>query len=689
MSFFSDIADRFGGEGGEKKLTSPNDQSPDEKKLAEFIKTRIEDVRSAGNRIAHEGTWMTNIAYLLGFDSVYYDITNRQFRNVDGTGTISLRRNRVFENLILPAVQNRQARLCKSDPKFEVRPEDNTNESKEGARLGHDVLLQLWDDCNVNVKRLELTMWLQECGHSYFKVYFDDELGEELINPETQEFEGYEGKIVVDAVSAFEVFADPLAQNLEEAQWIVQAKVRKLDYFRTRYPERGQLVKEEGAWLLSVQYEQRIQSLNNTGMSSASSQQQMENAAIELSYYEKRSRKHRNGRHVILANGVILKDGPLPFGEIPFAKFDDVLVAGKYYSEATITHARPLQDQYNRTLTRRAKWANQLLAGKYIAARGHGLSEESLDDQSGELVEYDPVPNAPEPHAMATPNIPSYAYEETKENRSSLNNIFGLSEVSQGKLPSASIPAVGMQLLLEQDETRIGIEVEQHEHSYARTGMLMLKCAANNYKTPRNLLERNMGNEISLRQFEGSDLPQRPDVRVVRGSTVPTSLSMRRQDILNILQLGLLGNPADPQIQEKVLEMLEFGDTQEIWQDSAIDSAQAKREIEQIQSGEPPKINMFDNHPFLLKKLNNFRKSDKGQSLPPEQEQLLEAVMQEHARMLTDLSNPEVQQTENNIKDGFMPDGSPLQDMPHPDAGAAGIAPNPEVPQNGTQPGAF
>jgi hypothetical protein len=688
MSIFREIADRFSGDGPkEEKLKSAADQSSDEKTLAEFVKKRIEEVRSAGNRIAHEGTWMTNIAYLLGFDSVYYDTTNRQFRNVDGTGTVSLRRNRVFENLILPAVQNRQARLCKSDPKFEVRPEADTNEAKEEARLAHDVLLQLWDECQVNVKRLELTMWLQECGHSYLKVSFDDELGAELIDPTSEEFMGYEGKVVVEATSAFEVFPDPLAQDLDEAQWIIQAKVRKLDYFRTRYPERGHLVKEEGAWLLSVQYEQRIQSLNNTGMSSASSVLQMENAAIELSYYEKRSRKHRNGRHVIVANGVILKDTSLPFGEIPFAKFDDVMVAGKYYSEATITHARPLQDQYNRTLTRRAKWANTLLAGKYMAARGHGLMQEALDDQSGEVLEYDAVPGAPPPGPVPTPNIPNYAYEETKENRSSLNNIFGLSEVSQGKLPSASIPAVGMQLLLEQDETRIGIEVEQHEHSYARTGMLMLKCAAKNFKTPRKLKKRLANGDMNVKEYEGKDLPTSPDIRVVRGSTVPTSLSMKRQDILNIMQLGLLGNPQDPQVQEKILEMLEFGNTQGLWQDSALVSAQAKREIDHIEMGQMPDINMFDNHPVILKKLNNFRISDKGVQLDPEKKDLLEQVIQLHAKYQTDLTNPQIQQTENNIKDGFMPDGSPLQDIPNmvQNSGAPGVAPNSNVPQNGTQ----
>lgn len=687
MNVFRELASKITGDKQENSMRGGQDQSADEKQLASFVKKRVEDVRSAGNRVAHEGSWMTNIAYLLGFDSVYYDTSSRQFRSIDGAGRVGLRRNRVFENLILPAVQNRQARLCKNAPKFEVRPEDNSNESKEAARLGLEVLLQLWEDCEINVKRLPLTMWVQECGHAYMKVSFDDDKGAELTDPVTGEFLGYEGEVTVEPVSAFEVFPDPLAQTLEDAQWIVQAKVRKLDYFRTRYPDRGGLVKEEGAWLLSVQYEQRIQSLNNIGMSSANSAMAMENAAIELSYYEKRSRKHRQGRHVIVANGIILKDGPLPVGEIPFSKFDDVLVAGKYYSEATITHARPLQDQYNRTLTRRAMWVNRLLAGKYIAARGHGLAPEALDDQSGEVIEFDPVPNAQEPHAVQTPVIPQYAYEETNQNKKSLNEIFGLSDVSRGQLPSAGIPAVGMQLLLEQDETRIGVEVEQHEHAYARMGMLMLRYAAKYYKTNRNLVERSANNDINLRKYSGEDLPQRPEVRVVRGSTIPTSTSMRRQEILNAMNMGLLGNPQDPQVQEKVLGMLEFGDNAGLWEDSALDSAQAKREIDSIEAGKMPDIHEYDNHPYLIKKLNNYRKSDKCQDGPPEWQMMVDEAIKIHGDIQLRLSNPHLQSMKMNVKDGLTPDGQPLMDnMQHPEA--AGIAPSEELPQNGSQPGA-
>ncbi len=671
----------------EPQLTDANQQSQDDKALADYVKKFVEDGRSAGNRIAHEAVWMTNTAYLMGFDSVYYNSATRSFASTDGTaGSNGLRRNRTFANKILPAVQNRQARLCKQAPKFEVRPEDNSNEAKEAARLGREVLLQLWDDCSVNLKRLMLTMWTQQCGHAYFHVGFDDELGAPLTDPETGDFMGYEGKVTVDVVSAFELFPDPLATTLEECQKIVRAKVRKLDYFRTRYPEKGHLVKQEGAWLQSIQYEQRINGLtSNSGIASGGgSPQQMENAAIELAYYEKRSRKHPSGRLIVAANGVILQDGPLPVGEIPLAKFDDVMVAGKYYSEAVITHARPLQDQYNRTLTRRAQWTNNLLAGKYLAARGHALAPESLDDSSGEVVEYDQLPNgAAPPTAIDVPVIPSYAYTETDQLDKEIDRIFGLSDVSKGELPSSSIPAVGMQLLLEQDETRIGIEVEQHEHAYAQVGQLMLLYAAKNFKTDRNLIERNENSEMIIRKFSGKDLPQRPDVRVVRGSTVPTSSAVRKQDVMNAYTNGLLGNPTDPLVQERVMEMMEFGDSDGLWEDAALDANQSRRDILMIEQGEKPKIDKGDNNPYLIRKLNNYRKSDKFLELPREIQNLLLEVRDERLTVLTKMVTPDIEQKEANIDDGLSAvEGEPLLDQldKPPIEEAPSIAPMAEAP---------
>lgn len=637
MGFLENI---FGKEG-EQKPWSEQDQTPDEKKLCGYVKGKVEEVRQSGSRISSEGIWMTNIAYLLGYDSIYYDTQLRAYRPVNN-GARFLKRNRVHVNKVLPTAQNRLARLCKNPPKFDIRPESGSQDDKDKARENLEILTQLWDQDGIklNKKRISLIQWVQQCGHAYIKVSWDETLGKPLIDPVTGQFDGYEGDIRADVASAFEVFVDPLAKDMDEAQWVVQAKVRKLDYFCTHYPERGHAVKEEGAWLISVQYEQRINSLNKAGSGGTGTNIQMKNAAIELSYYEKRSRKHPNGRHVVVANGVLLKDDELLFGEIPFTKFDDILVAGKFYSEAIITHLRPLQDQINRIYTIRSAWTNKLLRGKYIAAKGHGITDESINDDDTEVVQYDPVPNASEPKQMSIPVIPQYVYVEEDKLEKQFDGISGISEVSKGQLPSASIPAIGMQLLQEQDETRIGIETELSEEAFARVGKQLLMCAKIQYQTPRKRKLAGKSGEYNIKEYTGADIGDTLDVTVIRGSTNPTSKVLRRQELFNLYSQGILGDPADPKVRENLLSRLEYGDIGEVWLDQSLDMQQIKKTLTQIEEYIQPEVNELDNHELHCQEKNRYRKSDKFELLGPERQAMLMQDIDAHLEFIVKLTNP-------------------------------------------------
>jgi len=88
---------------------------------------------------------------------------------------------------------------------------------------------------------------------------------------------------------------------------------------------------------------------------------------------------------------------------------------------------------------------------------------------------------------MDMPQMPAWAYQEEQKLDEQFNEISGISEVSKGQLPSASIPALGMQILIEADDTRIGVMTEQHEHSYAKVGTFILDYVQRYYKTYRKI----------------------------------------------------------------------------------------------------------------------------------------------------------------------------------------------------------
>ena len=122
------LADKSKDPGSPVEFAS--DQTPDEVKLVSYIRDKIDETRHTGSRIAYESIWLTNIAYLLGFSGVSYDPVQRQYKNIDPSNKF-VRRSRMRVNKILPTIQNRLARLCKSPPQFDCKPESNDTEDKE------------------------------------------------------------------------------------------------------------------------------------------------------------------------------------------------------------------------------------------------------------------------------------------------------------------------------------------------------------------------------------------------------------------------------------------------------------------------------------------------------------------------------------------------------------------------------
>lgn len=582
--------------------------------------------------------------------------------------------------MVLPNVQNRLSRLCKNEPKFDVRPESMQQEDKDSARENLDILKYAWQQPGVelNRKRIDLAQWYQQCGHAYIRITWDKTLGRELYNPETGEPLGEkEGDIRADILSGFEVFPDPLAKSDDEVNYYTVAKVRKLDYFRAHYGEKGKAVKQEDAWLLSTKYEMKINGLTNRG-DARNNTNVLQNAAIELSYYEKPSPAHPKGRHIVVANGVLLKDDSLTFGEIPITKFDDIKVAGKFYSEAVITHLRSLQDQYNRNIKIRSEWVNAMLRGKYIAARGHGLMEESLNDDGTEVVEYDPVPGVDRPSRMDIPQIPQYAYTDNEVIDKKFAEICGISEVSKGQLPSASIPALGMQLLAEQDETRIGIQIASNEHQWAKVGSHILKMIKEQYTTPRKRKESGKNGEYLVTEFTGDNILDNPDVVVVPNSTVPTSKTLRRQELINLYGQGLLGDPADPAVREKLLSLLEYGDISEVWLDRSIDMQQVKKSIMELEEGMLPMVSEFDNHALHIQEKNRYRKSDKFDLLDAKKKQNFITNMNIHLDWIVRLSAPPQEIAPPSAEEAVMRQDAEQEEIAGP-ASFAAIEQEPEI----------
>jgi len=99
--------------------------------------------------VAQEGINLTNIAYLCGFDSIYFDgvfvslSLFRPHRNFFVKTVCTL-----IESCHGPKTDSRD--FLKNEPRWDVRPKSGDEEDKDAARLAEQVILQLWDQLEIN-----------------------------------------------------------------------------------------------------------------------------------------------------------------------------------------------------------------------------------------------------------------------------------------------------------------------------------------------------------------------------------------------------------------------------------------------------------------------------------------------------------------------------------------------------------
>ena len=159
---------------------------------------------------------------------------------------------------------------------------------------------------------------------------------------------------------------------------------------------------------------------------------------------------------------------------------------------------------------------------------------------------------------------------------------------------------------------------------------------AEKYVTNEKMIKLAGPNEqYTIKTFKGEDIQTKHDVIVVRGSLAPASSAVRRNDIVNAWQSGLYGMPQDPMVIQKVFKSLEFGDVDGAWEDQALDEAQIKYTLQQIDDGLAPDVHELDNHPLHIAAKNRFRKTDKYRAYDTHRQALILADIEEHLRFMT------------------------------------------------------
>lgn len=592
--------------------TEPEPYVPNERelKLVGEIDHKFREWRQ--ERAAHEPQWFINSAMFSGNHDVFWSAADNRL------SAIPAHPNRVRRkiNRIFAKVRARRAKFLKNRPTWIIIPATSDIHDKLDARATGKVLDFIWRKSRLEIKYRDALAWTDTTGRGYWWFYWNpDVMGRvQSVDPATGEKkieEAMLGDVCIEVDSPFSlVVGDPSLPSLQYQEEIIRAKERTLEYVRGRYTDRGQYVAAENDGE-TFAYENRIASLspsNGLNISASSTRNRDSSGGSQQKvtvkeYFRRPTAGLPKGKYCVIANGVLLKEQdflPYEFHDMenpfPCVEFIDVLTAGRYWSTTVLEQMIDLQKEYNAIRSMVSTQIKLMGYPKLLVAKQHQIPEAAWTPDAGEVIEYNARPGISDPKPWFPPNIAADAWrciDLIKNEFDDISQIFPASEGSNNGAQS------GFQTnLLQEAADQIHTpDIRQQELAIEEAAFKIRRIIRQGYDIPRLITVASGSYEPEVFEFSKEDIDENADIIVQAGSSLPMLKGAKIQAALELYAKGIMGDPMDPAVRKRVLNLIDIGGMDDIYDYNRIDDDMINIENAEAEDGmplAPPRF--FENH---------------------------------------------------------------------------------------------
>lgn len=607
---------------------------------AKMARTRLEPV------------WLLNLSYYLGEQWVFYNRGRIDRPKLDPW------RITLTDNRIIGVVRTELAKMTKQKPVWQVIPTTADDADLEAGRTGEKILDYLWRHLTMRNRLTDALLWSRITGAGFWKVTWDSAKGasvDVVIDGTGQPVEHAQyggpiraqdmgtlpdgltskrmavGDVNVETISPFDLYPDPIAKQLEDAEWVIQESIKSPEYVFEHFGKRVTPDVDVAAGPV----EGRMFPTSQTGNTSSY------RAVRVREYWCKPNSAHPNGCRAVWAKGeFLMPPSDNPYGCLPYVMFKGVPVPGRFWPTCLVEQLRPVQTALNKSESQIAENAAKVGNPAMLISR---QANTKVSGVPGEIIDYDDTtPNAI-PSYLQAPALPQYVLEQQDRAEASIESISGQHEVSNAQVPAGVTAASAINLLLEADDTRLGPAIYDMEEVLGQAGEMLLKLVAQYWTDERTIMIAGQDHAFSVMQFKGAALRENTKVEVQAGSAFPQSKAARQAAIMQFLNL-VLQNPQslslDPsQIKEMLIDM-EAGGLEKAFSDMSKDEGQVNTENLRLSQGQMFNVNSFDEHPIHIKIHTDLMKSPPYILLDPLVQQNFEAHVAAHRMAMMAAMSP-------------------------------------------------
>jgi hypothetical protein len=659
--------------------------SADEQKTIDLVEGKFD--RWKPNRRQHEIQWFINAAMVSGQQNIEFDRIHSTVRIPD-TPT---HKQRFVVNRIFPKYRSRLAKFLKGRPVPIIVPASTDREDKMNAKATQKVLDYLWRKISLETKYKDALEWAAICGKGFWWYHWDFTakgriVKQTILGPQVET--AALGDPDVEVGSAFEVLVPDLGiTRIGDQPEIMRIKVRDIEDVRKRYPELADFIKPDTNRSEVFQYERQIASLTPRGnylTSQTDKKNEGPSQVMVKELFVRPSKDYPDGRYVVVANHVLLKEDVLPYkfsdcpNPYPVTEFFDTQMAGRFYPTTVVEQLIGPQREYNLTRSKVAEQIRLNTHPKILVPQQCQMSEDAWSSEAGEVVTFVALPGIEGPKPWFPPNIASDAWrhlDAIREEFDAISQIYPATEGSTGGAQS------GFQtnLLQEAADAAHLPDIRSHELSVEEAAFKLRRLCAIGYDVPRLITVVGRNYEPEAMEFSRDQIDENAEVIVQIGSGLPAMKASKIQSVMELWDRGILGSPQDPENQRRTLSALDLGELESMQEMSRRDEDLVKLEhLNLLNSGgqqlAPP--NFYDNHQIHFSLHTDELKSVESQSWPPEQRQALTIHVLQHMEYINPVAAWNMA-VKLGLADPHTGQGVVSMPMMPPPTGPGGPAPQP------------
>ncbi|MCH5164805.1 MAG: hypothetical protein J1G01_00185 [Clostridiales bacterium] len=528
----------------------------------EFREDIIADVkrdfeRRVEARRPFETQWRLNMNFYMG----------NQFCTATPTGEIAdverdyyWQEHEVF-NHISSLVETRQARLNTVRPSLTVRPFSNDDNDVKTAKNSTKILNSACDKLDVDALLTEGTMWSEICGTVFYFVGWDNKAGLKI------DGDVYEGDVCASVVSPFEIYPDDIfVQNIADCRSLIRARSVDVGEIKRVY---GKSVEPEHSDVIGMTVAAVGGGLAADSAINKLSVRGAENSAVVIERYTVPTDDKPDGELAVVANGVLLHYGPLPYVNgadgkrcIPFIKQVSLVIAGCFFGSSIIERSIPVQRAYNAVKNRKHEFMNRLSMG-VMAVEDGSVDIDNLEQEGispGKILVY--RQGATPPRMVELGSVPSVFDAEEARLLNEFTKISGVSEVMRSsESVSSNISGVALQLLIEQDDTRLSLSAEYVRIAAREIARHIIRLYKQFGSDSRLSRIAGQNGQVELMRWSASDISS-DDVVFAGDNELLSTPAMRQNMMLELYKMGLLtdenGRMTDA-AKRRLMETLGYG----------------------------------------------------------------------------------------------------------------------------------